>query len=184
MAAAVGSSPRARGTHASWLTQPGGRRFIPACAGNTRQTGTASLPWPVHPRVRGEHTNHSLKRANGIGSSPRARGTRPAAIPGRRCCRFIPACAGNTTTADPTISATDGSSPRARGTLTRNGWQDFVGRFIPACAGNTVSVESWHRSVPVHPRVRGEHRSQPRMIEAVVGSSPRARGTRCMACSI
>ena len=50
--------------------------------------------------------------------------------------RFIPACAGNTT------------SP---------GLRDAPHRFIPACAGNTKQGCPSTGNLPVHPRVCGEH---------------------------
>ena len=71
-----GSSPRVRGTPAPPVTGPCERRFIPACAGNTRQLVAADYPLPVHPRVCGEH-------GGGRGD-------------GAEVSRFIPACAGNT----------------------------------------------------------------------------------------
>ena len=111
-----GSSPHARGTPCPRYGPAAGRRFIPACAGNTWPRAFPMWPEAVHPRMRGEHYN------------PR--------IPKRWVVRFIPACAGNTqyprrqsharavhprmrgehamlpTAKDQTI----GSSPHARGT--------------------------------------------------------------------
>ena len=53
---ATGSSPHARGIPLPFLPTAQKRRFIPACAGNTRRlhAGLAG-PW-VHPRMRGEYT--------------------------------------------------------------------------------------------------------------------------------
>ena len=94
--APTGSSPRVRGTRLRCRPPAAQRRFIPACAGNSRLG--ERLDAVVH------------------GSSPRVRGTRPS-TPCRRtstpvhprvcgeldqfpasahpACRFIPACAGN-----------------------------------------------------------------------------------------
>ena len=92
-------------------------------------------------------------------------------------CRFIPACAGNTTAvayccANPSVhprvrgeharaaasrASISGSSPRARGTLTYLNRSAINHRFIPACAGNT--------------------RPAARRLWLYNGSSPRARGT-------
>ena len=133
----VGSSPHARGTPQIDVPHAGVSWFIPACAGNT--ACPALVPWraPVHPRMRGEHARPFAGFSVRAGSSPHARGTHQIVC---RCTldkRFIPACAGNTTTslkqpstlavhprmrgehtAGGTHLAQDiGSSPHARGTL-------------------------------------------------------------------
>jgi len=92
----LGSSPRVRGT-----LQPGPadllhRRFIPACAGNTRRPAPLRRAAPVHPRVCGEHMVRTVGASTDGGSSPRVRGTPGAALCRRAGSRFIPACAGNT----------------------------------------------------------------------------------------
>ena len=155
----VGSSPRARGTRPPGHHLPTHRRFIPACAGNTRARPTAGSATTVHPRVRGEHLGRGVVLLRMFGSSPRARGTRAADDGSCVCGRFIPACAGNTLgwrtarTASPVHprvrgehADTDrrddgkvGSSPRARGTLVRHRHPLRPRRFIPACAGNTAT---------------------------------------------
>ena len=71
-----------------------------------------------------------------------------------------------------------GSSPRARGTLLQGGARTIDGRFIPACAGNTGYRPPCPEQAPVHPRVRGEHLISSSRRSKLVGSSPRARGTR------
>ena len=156
------------------------------------------FPFPVHPRVRGEHLPIGRKIVTSCGSSPRARGTHVPAPSRCRGDRFIPACAGNTASPEPvTVLAMvhprvrgehistlrenqthDGSSPRARGTRSPGPTFSSRRRFIPACAGNTGrrwnSTPNW----TVHPRVRGEHNSELRLSDGTNGSSPRARGTR------
>ena len=173
----TGSSPRARGTRPQEWRDGVIRRFIPACAGNTRRSTSEASLQPVHPRVRGEHQIRAARTSPTIGSSPRARGTpgrdrRPASVD-----RFIPACAGNTrrSTSEASLqpvhprvrgehqiraartSPTIGSSPRARGTPGRDRRPASVDRFIPACAGNTKIDPEYREQVAVHPRVRGEH---------------------------
>ena len=94
--ARAGSSPRARGTRGDSFAVGAEGRFIPACAGNTTRPARLRFATPVHPRVRGEHFGESLEQECIDGSSPRARGT--PTFPTYRYCihRFIPACAGNT----------------------------------------------------------------------------------------
>ena len=75
-----------------------------------------------------------------------------------------------------------GSSPRARGTRVRVVRQLLRRRIIPACAGNTLRAVDVARIQPDHPRVRGEHGLRLRFVQHVLGSSPRARGTRARSC--
>ena len=92
----VGSSPLARGTQRLQGGVGVGHRFIPARAGNTtRSCGTRSS-LAVHPRSRGEHFQWLPESEASCGSSPLARGTRPADTTRRETDRFIPARAGNT----------------------------------------------------------------------------------------
>ena len=70
-----------------------------------------------------------------------------------------------------------GSSPRVRGTRQRDLDLFAPDRFIPACAGNTFWLSSAEVDISVHPRVCGEHDSDPGMEGYNVGSSPRVRGT-------
>ncbi len=132
------------------------------------------------------------------GSSPRLRGT---LIPSlcRVCCgRFIPAPAGNTAAparerwrlpVHPRACGEHkrcrrdrdnggGSSPRLRGTRPRHVIPARVPRFIPAPAGNTPASHRTRRTHSVHPRACGEHRTDRWGTHAVIGSSPRLRGTR------
>ena len=50
----TGSSPRVRGTRSRRRTARGERRFIPACAGNSRPASGRRATGSVHPRVCGE----------------------------------------------------------------------------------------------------------------------------------
>ncbi len=193
----AGSSPRARGTPLSKSPNRHPYRFIPACAGNTTKDSFVFPQNTVHPRVRGEH-QAKARAAEGIdGSSPRARGTRLKRGVMPHSHRFIPACAGNTSTkprravlfsVHPRVRGEHeikylrrdvdyGSSPRARGTRNMPLPSSDVKRFIPACAGNTYSCQPCRRGMPVHPRVRGEHYPCQLPSLQLRGSSPRARGT-------
>ena len=71
----TGSSPHARGTHQGHKDFVGHTGIIPACAGNTRMTGTQTFPKWDHPRMRGEHNQKPSKSLRFQGSSPHARGT-------------------------------------------------------------------------------------------------------------
>ena len=177
-----GSSPRVRGTRASPLSAPAmaavhprvcgelrapcrrpprARRFIPACAGNSkarrlrlasdsgsspRVRGTRHLIGRIHrlpqgssPRVRG--TPHKLgRRWIGIdGSSPRVRGTRNT---GRELPETLngssPRVRGTLMGAPVSVRSPHGSSPRVRGTLRDRRCHLLPDRFIPACAGNSL----------------------------------------------
>ena len=152
-----GSSPHARGTRKCYGVCKASAGIIPACAGNTCRPSNRSSPHWDHPRMRGEHffRDHELLLAEG--SSPHARGTlmfRPFVY---LVAGIIPACAGNTASANPVVFSDgdhprmrgehlfvrfsckqrQGSSPHARGT---HGEVDLAaqdGGIIPACAGNT-----------------------------------------------
>ena len=131
-----GSSPRVRGTHLHPFLLAADHRFIPACAGNTAGYSAVLAPASVHPRVCGEHVRIFHDPARVIGSSPRVRGTLDRQTALRCDQRFIPACAGNTTSTQAALFSKSvhprvcgkhgarmgavlvdgGSSPRVRGT--------------------------------------------------------------------
>ncbi len=75
--AALGSSPRGRGTVSTKNRQTDDSRFIPAWAGHgiTRRTGNGRHT--VHPRVGGARAYTRRQRLSKSGSSPRGRGTVP-----------------------------------------------------------------------------------------------------------
>ncbi len=193
----VGSSPRLRGTPlVVHFAVPHGR-FIPAFAGNTIDPDRGYRARPVHPRVCGEHRAWVPQMRRRVGSSPRLRGTPGDSAAGGRALRFIPAFAGNTSsapqarhrpsvhprvcgehTATGTRDATSvGSSPRLRGTRSISHSCSARCRFIPAFAGNTPPVIIQGRGWPVHPRVCGEHCGIRTETVSNFGSSPRLRGT-------
>ncbi len=193
-----GSSPRVRGTRSSSPRTPGGCRFIPACAGNSKAAVRSAASTPVHPRVCGELAVITATLRSSYGSSPRVRGTRIGRSTRRWLRRFIPACAGNSpspwmASAKPAVHPrvcgeldaavrvfrdADGSSPRVRGT--RVTVRDSLPRvrFIPACAGNSPKHTVLpHTSRGSSPRVRGtrgstlEPRHDRRFIPACAGNS-------------
>ena len=166
-----------RGTLSPIACQRHSARFIPACAGNTRERLSLGANGAVHPRVCGEHVVHPGLKCARLGSSPRVRGTRPIPDVPWLPDRFIPACAGNTHLSrwwvlklavhprvcgehnNRSIQRYDrlGSSPRVRGTLEENPGFLETPRFIPACAGNTPAPSGTETLETVHPRVCGEH---------------------------
>ncbi len=96
--AVSGSSPRVRGT----LTGPN-LEMLHQGGSSPRVRGTRKSPetWrkanPVHPRVCGELNLIVCQASLTTGSSPRVRGTRRRQVVPERHHRFIPACAGNST---------------------------------------------------------------------------------------
>ena len=69
-----------------------------------------------------------------------------------------------------------GSSPLARGKDLSHFFTLRKKRIIPACAGKSHMGYSWLASVQDHPRLRGEKQKPPDVAQAVIGSSPLARG--------
>ena len=91
-----GSSPHARGTPRLCHDLGDACRIIPACAGNTPRPASTHRGPRDHPRMRGEHRFTSSAQTTWPGSSPHARGTRPARHRAPVQSGIIPACAGNT----------------------------------------------------------------------------------------
>ena len=176
-AAAIGSSPRGRGTPSR-----GGRcrrspRFIPARAGNTPCATSGAISCPVHPRAGGEHVMPQYDRSGYRGSSPRGRGT-PVGPPGGDLRgRFIPARAGNTSTPRATRSRSP-VHPRAGGehSYRRTGVIWSFGSS-PRGRGTRWAAAQKKESSTVHPRAGGEHARRARAMSRAIGSSPRGRGT-------
>ena len=151
-----GSSPRVRGTDMLPFDIAQYWRFIPACAGNSRDDSRTSRVTTVHPRVCGEQQRAQARAQELLGSSPRVRGTVDRSAYRAIVRRFIPACAGNRSGTVPSLHRTPvhprvcgeqttvhdqniergGSSPRVRGTVPRPHPSAPRRRFIPACAGN------------------------------------------------
>ena len=172
----LGSSPRARGAREGVPGPQDRRGIIPACAGSTCGSSTPSTATRDHPRVRGEHLSSYRRISGSTGSSPRARGARPAGADPAAGPGIIPACAGSTPCA-PSPPSACWDHPRVRGEHIR-GIVTIVSAvgIIPACAGST-----FHGSMVMtvgldHPRVRGEHMAGTIEPEIPEGSSPRARG--------
>ena len=78
-------------------------------------------------------------------------------------------------------SSGKGSSPLARGTRRNLRGVELERGLIPARAGNTPMNGALWVLKRAHPRSRGEHPSRRARWSRIRGSSPLARGTRCLA---
>ena len=94
-----GSSPHTRGTRRCGLCRVRVVRFIPAYAGNAACRAARVGRLPVHPRIRGERPAKIDQTKNWFGSSPHTRGTPVISIRAGTPARFIPAYAGNASSA-------------------------------------------------------------------------------------
>ena len=164
-----GSSPRVRGTLPAAGVRHHPRRFIPACAGNSRRhvPGRGDARRFI-PACAGNSAGAVPPRRGPAGSSPRVRGTRRRLRLLRVPIRFIPACAGNSRSITVRRAVRIGSSPRVRGTHRPRRAVRVRRRFIPACAGNSEQGRPVYTNLPVHPRVCGE-------LPGLRGSSPLSR---------
>ena len=136
----------------------GGRRIIPALAGNTEEPAPPSDGDKDHPRSRGEYGCSTLMGNHPRGSSPLSRGiqARPVELP--RTLGIIPALAGNTLVGD---------------------FIRFMNaRIIPALAGNTFPGLPGSGLSGDHPRSRGEYARGLELLHKGGGSSPLSRGIR------
>ena len=163
-----GSSPLARGLR---RPQPGGAPrggIIPARAGFTGLNPPTWRPGADHPRSRGVYSGTVRAVARGGGSSPLARGLRPASTPTGMRRRIIPARAGFTARLSRRLSNEQdhprsrgvyegestcawlpcGSSPLARGLRIILGEEECDEGIIPARAGFTLA-NPWNPNEPV-----------------------------------
>ena len=177
-----------------WLSRCG--RFIPACAGNGRPACRAASPPPVHPRVCRERLCVTISAQEPFGSSPRVRGTGTHLRIRTDLLRFIPACAGNGSSAGVgmpyvpvhprvcgervySISQTedeDGSSPRVRGNGQAGDGPLVPLGSIPAGAGERRSARTIRPGSTVYPRGCGGTRTRQTGYKEAWGLSPRVRG--------
>ncbi len=192
-----GSSLRTRGTDQGRHLRPRRIRFIPAYAGNGDVCLHLAAVKAVHPCVRGERGARACVEVPERGSSLRTRGTGTKGPRDPRARRFIPAYAGNGTSAKSPPSAqpvhpcvrgerhgrrdharvASGSSLRTRGTDNIAGTAGAERRFIPAYAGNGPASFCSTSFSAVHPCVRGERSCTATTALRGCGSSLRTRGT-------
>ena len=175
---ATGSSPLARGLRPSRPEHERGEGIIPARAGFTSGAALRLARSVDHPRSRGVYWPGRFRGDRRRGSSPLARGLRPARVPGRGSPGIIPARAGFTGRDRPrgrvgqdhprsrgvyrrsrsTPRTGRGSSPLARG-LPRHQYRlDGRPGIIPARAGFTCCRLAGPTTGTDHPRSRGVYR--------------------------
>ena len=123
----------------------------------------------------------TLPISSQFGSSPLARGTRSVVLCSPVASSAHPRSRGEHESPLTEKISDAGSSPLARGTLTVSSSPTSHHRLIPARAGNTHCGHGGSSPRSAHPRSRGEHNWATRVVGAVVGSSPLARGTQAIA---
>ena len=150
-----GLSPRVRGNRSCPAERVPAKRSIPACAGEPRATGPASLTLMVYPRVCG---GTPLRRTGGLverGSIPACAGEPPSVVSCRNPCRVYPrVCGGTDLQLLPQLPG-PGLSPRVRGNPGGRPGASVGWRSIPACAGEPFGFIVISFRLAVYPRVCG-----------------------------
>ena len=150
-----GSSPHARGGLDPAEHEPLVLGLIPACAGRAADNHYQHGRHGAHPRMRGEGLVSTKGNAYSGGSSPHARGGRPARVP---------------------RGLDQGSSPHARGGQRPPNLGTGLTGLIPAWAGRAGSSCRNAHVRAAHPRMRGEGHAFEARHGIDAGSSPHARG--------
>ena len=173
----TGSSPHARGTRIRSTEDAEHRGIIPACAGNTPAISSKPKSTRDHPRMRGEHNQAAQMSTDLTGSSPHARGTRYGIHHHIPHLRIIPACAGNTHSAE-RIARRSRDHPRMRGEHHDTEWFSlWRWGSSPHARGTPDRHANRNQESADHPRMRGEHLCPSPVRIFREGSSPHARGT-------
>ena len=195
-----GSSPLARGLRRLRTLLCDMRGIIPARAGFTITSTRVTLSTTDHPRSRGVYSFCYADTDSMHGSSPLARGLRPAPPRQPSTSRIIPARAGFTRRGHrrrhllgdhprsrgvyrsgfPTPPIHPGSSPLARGLPQHPAARSPHAGIIPARAGFTGGPGYCEHHRQDHPRSRGVYQPNPVSLGQNYGSSPLARGLRCI----
>ena len=171
-----GSSPLARGLHATLFSRYFRHRIIPACAGFTGRVDLPHVHVSDHPRLRGVYVKLQWWELPWAGSSPLARGLPWSSSSPPRSTPDHPRLRGVYADAWIIHAAWAGSSPLARGLRGHGPARDEFGRIIPACAGFTQGHRADAPGPPDHPRLRGVYKVFGVGPDLRVGSSPLARG--------
>ena len=131
----TGLSPRLRGNRTRTRTGYGGRRSIPAPAGEPPGWLSPSFCWPVYPRACGGTVHLPETGLVLVGLSPRLRGN-PRRMDRLHRARWVyPRACGGTNAHAAAASTVTGLSPRLRGNLSGFSVVSRVSGSIPAPAG-------------------------------------------------
>ena len=180
MSASRGSSPLTRGKLRKRLERELWRGLIPAHAGKTSASWSATASSPAHPRSRGENHGQYFGASGVPGSSPLTRGKLEDEVAGARVGGLIPAHAGKTLRSSDEAPNQE-AHPRSRGENRRaRRVRAHADGLIPAHAGKTSGAASQSSGSRAHPRSRGENVADHADCIIVLGSSPLTRGKpRC-----
>ena len=172
----LGSSPLARGLPVGVVGPHGETGIIPARAGFTVDRRPRTGARRDHPRSRGVYAAHTVICTRPSGSSPLARGLPDQPVAVLVGVGIIPARAGFTQ--PPFLRILHHTDhPRSRGVYRTPTTMRRTGpRIIPARAGFTSASLTMMRPLRDHPRSRGVYSAVDGPYEAVLGSSPLARG--------
>ncbi len=193
-----GPSPRSRGSRSRSTSCFGRSRSIPAFTGEPVVAGLREHLSAVHPRVHGGAFVLQLNSADGMGPSPRSRGSPFNGRRAQRRIRSIPAFTGEpcwrrTAAAQNAVHPRvhggagralvrgfrrHGPSPRSRGSRVRDERTEQARRSIPAFTGEPRARGRSPTGPRVHPRVHGGAAPVIGMQTGVRGPSPRSRGSR------
>ncbi len=172
-------------------------RSIPARAGEPCTFRRCPSPRPVYPRASGGAVFIGAVGLDGLGLSPRERGSLASAVyrlptngsiparagePSNRC-RVVPAppvyprASGGAASATRSASSWTGLSPRERGSPFAAGCRSTKPRSIPARAGEPPRSSAGAIRPMVYPRASGGARGIVASGTARRGLSPRERGS-------
>ena len=173
---AGGSSPLTRGKQTLGKCVHHAPRLIPAHAGKTAASASASHRVAgSSPLTRGKHNLVIGHSSSGRLIPAHAGKTMGLGTPRSRSAAH-PRSRGENLVDKPNVLAGLGSSPLTRGKRHLRHGRDLRRGLIPAHAGKTLWSRPPKRTEPAHPRSRGENRSSSLDSRSEAGSSPLTRG--------
>ena len=172
----LGSPPHARGQEIFRRFEVCYAGITPACAGTSHENIHLQSAQRDHPRMRGDKSPASRRRALYRGSPPHARGQEKGLLHKFHGAGITPACAGTSTHINfPSSMSRDhprmrgdkkgatrqeiadqGSPPHARGQAVGNIEVLLGTRITPACAGTRTRAALNNGAAWDHPRMRGD----------------------------